>query len=362
MLEAARRSPAAAGSSAEGRELSIAYEDVGRTRGGPKEPVAVTPAREPRSVRRTTTIDSARGDGRAGLVQVSAHGRDLLTTARGDARVLAVERFHATLSADRVLRAIEHPDARLAALVGASVSSGFRARALALLADEAARGSLLNQLVDDLPGASLVAGYALQRDPSWGARVFPVEHVAGMRDLCAGWAADATILEAVRAHGSIPVPTTAPFVVVAHDDADAWHAHDALPAGGMRRARRIDVVDDDRGGASLRFDAHFRDSHHDADDGEGAVHEYGVRGRFARDTHVVLALDAVAHVLPWTECPGALGSAGRIVGTTLDDLRARVRTDFVGATTCTHLNDVLRSLADLPALARALGGDAARAG
>jgi Protein of unknown function (DUF2889) len=31
-----------------------------------------------------------------------------------------------------------------------------------------------------------------------------------------------------------------------------------------------------------------------------------------------------------------------------------VRTDFVGTTTCTHLNDTLRSLADLPALTKAL--------
>jgi len=352
MLQAARRAPGRSRCAASRDEkLATGYEDVGRTRGGPKAPVATTPPRAPCSVRRTTTIDSTRAAGPGGSVAVSARGRDLLTTARGATRVLGSEGFAATLSADRVLRAIEHHDARLAALVGASVSSGFRARALALLPEEAARGTLLNQLLDDLPGASLVAGYALQRDASWGERVFPAEQMAFMSDLCAGWAADATILQAVRATGSIPVPTTAIFTAGAADDAEAWHEYDALPAGGMRRARRIDLAADDPDGATLGFDVHFRDSHRDGEEGEGAVHEYGVRGRFTRDTRIVLALDAVAHVLPWTECPGALGSARRIVGTTLDDLRARVRTDFVGATTCTHLNDVLRSLADLPALA-----------
>ena len=45
------------------------------------------------------------------------------------------------------------------------------------------------------------------------------------------------------------------------------------------------------------------------------------------------------------------------VGMTTDELRARVRTDFTGSATCTHLNDVLRSLADLPVLAAALDSD-----
>ena len=56
-------------------------------------------------------------------------------------------------------------------------------------------------------------------------------------------------------------------------------------------------------------------------------------------------------MLPWVECPQALGSASRLVGATVDELRAVVRADFVGTSTCTHLNDTLRGLADLPALA-----------
>ena len=69
---------------------------------------------------------------------------------------------------------------------------------------------------------------------------------------------------------------------------------------------------------------------------------------------VDVQVDAGAHALPWTECPQALGSAARLVGAPASDLRAVVRRDFVGTSTCTHLNDTLRSLADLPALATAL--------
>jgi hypothetical protein len=55
-------------------------------------------------------------------------------------------------------------------------------------------------------------------------------------------------------------------------------------------------------------------------------------------------------VLPWQECPGAIGSATRVRGMTLRELRARVRGEFVGTGTCTHLNDTLRCIADLDAL------------
>jgi hypothetical protein len=55
-------------------------------------------------------------------------------------------------------------------------------------------------------------------------------------------------------------------------------------------------------------------------------------------------------VLPWQECPAALGSAGRINGMAVGELRNRIRTEFVGTSTCTHLNDTLRALGDLGAL------------
>ena len=75
--------------------------------------------------------------------------------------------------------------------------------------DEAERSTLLNLLLDDLTGANLVAGYAMQRHPSWTTRTIPVEHFDAVTDLCAGWASGATILDAVEADGRVPTPTTA---------------------------------------------------------------------------------------------------------------------------------------------------------
>jgi hypothetical protein len=85
------------------------------------------------------------------------------------------------------------------------------------------------------------------------------------------------------------------------------------------------------------------------------VHEYTFTATVDAGTRVVLAAEATARALPFAQCPEAAGSADRLPGTTLDDLRARIRADFVGATTCTHLNDMLRALEDVGFLAACVG-------
>jgi hypothetical protein len=293
-----------------------------------------------------------------GDVDVTALARDLVTRSDGTAHVIGTAALHVVVSPLRELLAVDHRDERLAELVGRRVAGGFRGRVAAAVPDEVAAGSVLHQLLDDLPGACLVNGYAGQRDGSWDGLQVPVEHVAGSTDLCAGWASDASILVAVRAHGTIPVPTTATVALAARDDIaddpDAWHERPQLAATSSRRSRRLDLVADGASDGSLAFDAHFRDSYVDVDDGEGALHEYSVRGRFAPERQTIVAIEGQVHVLPWTECPAAIASVQRVVGMPVAELRARVREELVGTSTCTHLNDVLRSLADLPVLAAAI--------
>ncbi len=64
------------------------------------------------------------------------------------------------------------------------------------------------------------------------------------------------------------------------------------------------------------------------------------------------ASQAVPRVLPWVECPEAVASAGRLVGHTIGTIRQLVGREFRGVTTCTHLNDLLRSVDDVEPLAR----------
>jgi hypothetical protein len=112
----------------------------------------------------------------------------------------------------------------------------------------------------------------------------------------------------------------------------------------VRRRRRIDVGSAD---GALHVDAMFRDSHFDDDGNESAVHEYALAATIDAATLEITSAAATPHVLPYIECPSAAASTGRLVGLRLDELRDRVRSEFVGTSTCTHLNDLLRSLEDV---------------
>jgi hypothetical protein len=107
-------------------------------------------------------------------------------------------------------------------------------------------------------------------------------------------------------------------------------------------------------GDRVHVQQHFRDSHA-GPDGETVMHEYLVDAAFDGGGHLV-AIDVDPRVLPWHECPGALAGAQRLVGVAISDIPARVRSELVRATACTHLNSTLRVLADVPALAPMLPG------
>ncbi len=126
----------------------------------------------------------------------------------------------------------------------------------------------------------------------------------------------------------------------------------------MRRRRRLDVTAPEGTNHRYGIDAHFRDSHVDESGDESVVHEYSVVGTVDRDGSRVEDIEARAQVLPWMECPGALASAGRLSGMPVAELRNYVRREFKGTSTCTHLNDTLRSLGDVDVLVQALSAPA----
>ena len=174
-------------------------------------------------------------------------------------------------------------------------------------------------------------------------------------DICAGWAHDATMMVTIRTKGAIPVAIGPPAPVLERpDDPWAWHDMEPLAPHAMRRRRRLDLVAPTGPDPEYRVDVHFRDSHMDAEGVESVVHEYSVSGAVDGVEGRVLEMVAEARVLPWMECPGAVASAGRLVGMPLAELRTWVRRELTGASTCTHLNDTLRSLGDVTALASVL--------
>jgi len=261
--------------------------------------------------------------------------------------VLGEVRVRAHLT-DRVIDDIaSESHGGLEQLSGSRVGPGFRSTVGTLFPEEVRRASLLHLLLDDWVGAALVSGYAVQHaainlgiEEKLGPGV--ADHMAG---ICAGFASDASLVPYAKRNGTIPSvhgPIAPPL------DFQSLHAAEPLRAHGMRRFRRLDLRPVDDGSAD--FDAHFRDSHVDGDGVETIVHEYTVVGSVDTSSRTITSVTASVRVLPWQECPGAIGSAARVRGMTLSELRGRIRGEFVGTSTCTHLNDTLRAIGDLDAL------------
>jgi len=323
-------------------------------RRGPHRPSAGSPPRAPGSVRRTTTIDLRRPAGLLGPLTLVGLGRDLRTSETG-AETVSEARVDADIEYmnGRLLRDLTTTPARpaLSSLRGKRVASGFRTLTLEADPDLPDEADLLYQLLDDLPGATLVSGHACvagaEQTPLNVAESSGYQYVA---DLCAGWVTGGSIMIEVDASGRPPLVKgpAAPALPDATDPS-SWHQIDALPAHGVRRARRIDVVLDRNAGV-VDVDSIFRDSYLGPDGTETVIHEYTVTARADAAAGVVTACRAEARVLPWLECPGAVASAGRVVGMPWAELRGYVRAALTGTSTCTHLNDALRSLAGVPHL------------
>jgi hypothetical protein len=131
------------------------------------------------------------------------------------------------------------------------------------------------------------------------------------------------------------------------DDPWAWHEVGDLPATSLRRRRLIDVASWDADPDVLEVLTHFRDSYWEPDLTETVVHEYRLRVLVDQVDGTVRLAEAVPGPLPAPECPSAAASASRLVGRPVASLRTVVREEFTGTSTCTHLNDVFRSLADV---------------
>ncbi len=329
---------------------------------GPHEPVRDTPDRRPGSVRRTSNIDTWRPDGPAGELVLRARARDLRSGPKGVASVIAEAELEgrADGASRRLLSLSLSPSSAASGrLVGAVVGPGFRGRLADTGPGGPAAGSLLHLVLDDLPGAALVSGYAVQRAGGFeeeGPRPRPDATAARARattatmgdDRCAGWAHGATMMVTIRRRGVVPVSQGPPAPILEPPgDPLAWHAMEPLVPHAMRRRRRLDVLAPDGPGAPYRIDAHFRDSHVAEDGSESVLHEYTVSGTVDHDGERVVEVSARARVLPWMECPQAVESATRLAGMAVGELRNRVRRELVGVSTCTHLNDTLRSLDDV---------------
>jgi hypothetical protein len=324
---------------------------------GPVQEAA--PARRPGSLRRTSHLDvsSRPGGGMMSPAAIAGTARDLVTPLDGEAVIAAEARLAIAFDEAGLVSTVEqHPaEPPCDALVGTRVGFGFRSSVKDLLVELA--GTPLGLLVDDLSGAPAPSGYGAIRerivlgipDPPMPPGI--TGGVSQQTDVCAGWRAGGLPTHTRETGSPMPfadTPPVAPSLV--SDDRLAWHA---MPALGLRQSRRIRRLDLWADGDQLHVDVMFRDStvDPDADLTERVVHEYEVTATLDRATRTIVAIDAEPRSLPFpTDCPFAAGSAALIVGQRADTLRTSVREVSRGPVSCTHLNDLYRTMADIASL------------
>jgi len=319
----------------------------------PRNPHRGTPSRQPRSVRRTGHLNMTWPEGLGGLMHIDGAARDLVTAADGQAHVAASAELHVTADQSRLLRSISSTPWReeLRGLVGQSGGRGYRGRLQELVPDEIAAGSPLYFLLDDMPGVTLVGPFAWRVWPNaldGLGRVPRHRPSSAMRDICSGFRSDGLPIRRMMnledpQHNLVPA-----FELDPGDDPLAWHAIEGPPGDSamLRRRRRIDVVV----GPLLKVDAMFRDSMWDPQGVEIVVHEYGVGATVDPGTMRLTDIRADPRVLPFNTCPAAAGNVDLLLGEPMHTLRRRVLELLVGTDCCTHLNDVLRALAEVPVL------------
>ena len=323
----------------------------------PRLSAGPAPLRTPGSVRRTSSIDVSWPGARAGTLRMIGRARDIITPLSGGAPIiLAEDAFQAQLQPDRVIVSIEAEPARpaLSRLIGERGGGGLRKALEAAVPEERQRSTPLYLILDDLSGTSLVSGWAWsQWDPQWltSSRAvlkdFDLEKAFRSRaGICAGFAEGSSGLELSTDRSGTPAPD------LRHpDDPEGWHRFtDQQGAVGMRRARRIDIRLDTNMGGRIVIDSAFQDSATTPAGGRAVVHEYRLSATADPQSLQLLSIEAEPRVLPFVECPNATPNLSRLLGTPLPELREKVLAELRGTAGCTHLNDALRALADVPAL------------
>jgi Protein of unknown function (DUF2889) len=285
-------------------------------------------------------------------LRLDGRARDSVTHSPLDAPVVIGEAVVSVgIGADRTIEDITANPASdgLGALIGCRGGGYLRAALAEFLPHELDGGTPLYLLLDDISGASLIAGFAWsQWTDQWMGDAIARAPRRDMEGVCIGFAPGTSALVEQRSGAMTHRVQVVPPLANA-DDAHGWHELAELPPVSMRRARRIDVWRDPVDG-SIVIDSGFQDSAGHPEHGRVAVHEYVLRATADPDTLTLTSVDPDARILPFLTCPNAVPEATAVVGTPLAELRTTVLERLSRTHGCTHLNDAIRALAEVPVL------------
>jgi hypothetical protein len=338
----------------------------------PDDSVVGTPARRPDSVRRTANINMVWPGGVGTPMQLRGRARDLLTRSDGTAVVLDEAEMVVDVGLGRTIEAITVvPErAHIGRMVGAQGGSRLRTAIDEAVPGEREHGTPLHFILDDIAGATLIAGFAwtqgrkagdpvpvgMTQNPFGNAPSAPVPtpgNEPGMRKgriICSGLRPNG-FMQVKREQGEFMVHHLRLAGDLSSDDPWAWHDIEPAPEVCMRRRRRIDAW---RDGDMIAVDVHFRDSLWSAEHVELALHEYTVQAQIDPTTLTLHQIEAVPRVLPFPECPWAAPHTTMLVGHDVGGFRTDVQETLTELQCCTHLNDMLRGLTEVPRFAAVL--------
>ena len=333
--------------------------DIGTVK---QNPAGAVPMRRLNSIRRTSTISTSWPDGYGNPMLMIGQARDLITMVDGEPDVHAAGSFEILASSKREILSIASTPVitALQKLVGHRAGGNLRMLLAATVPGEKAAGTPLYLILDDYSGASLVASWAWSRwmdDYRENERQTGAAATKGrrgtMEGVCIGFEPGSSALNPDGSNNEkiqsfFPVPS-----IVNPEDPLGWHNIVGQTGVGSRRARWIDVWIED---GKIQMDLGFQDSATVPDGSRVAVHEYLAAATADPETFELLSLTVDARILPYKECLGAVPLSQRVLGTYLNELRMKVLQILPGTFGCTHLNDVLRSLAEVPQMVRALKG------
>jgi hypothetical protein len=328
----------------------------------PRSTATPAPARPSGSVRRTSSIDVSWPDGENGGRLFVGRVRDYLTPAGGGpGRVLDQAEFRARLADDKTIQSItaEPSFPGVERLVGMRGGNHLRLFIKETMPDLIASGAPVYLALDDISGTALVSAFAWSH---WHG-----DFLARMRARMSAEELAKLMSDRVNVcwglkEGNSGVTGNGPTRDVAGTEAgdvrnpadpEGWHELFDPEGPGFRRARRIDVTRDPAADV-IRIDAAFQDSVALKTGGRGAIHEYNLKVTADADTLEILSLEPEARILPFSECPGAITNARRLIGSRISEVRETVLNELRGPEGCTHLNDALRALAEVPKLAHYL--------
>lgn len=328
----------------------------GKTLGAP-------PERRAFSLRRTSTQQSHYPQGLKTKFEMLCRSRDLFTGASGpETRVAGEDWITAQMRIDTVAEHIEasRRQDELSSMSGLRVGGPLRTAVAERMPEEITGGTRLFRMIDDMAGGAFLSGAAWQTWLAGGMDAFakaiemPSVMDYTMEGMCISYVAGSpALLPDGRQNDRIAHRSIGLLAVDPEFDPVAWN--DVRHFDNQPNQARLRYMDVWREGGKIHAMFGFQDSAaFPGTDLRRLFHEYRGVAVIDPDSFVLEHVEMEFGSLPYPTCPAAAVTPQKLVGRSLREFRTTVIEVLKGTAGCTHLNDSLRTLQDVPALVSTL--------